>query len=70
MPKMMWCLDCEMMVQVQNGSLGQVHLTDYTDDGEGAPELNWCEGPFVEQEPTVDSMTVVFDLCNGHDPIE
>lgn len=67
---MKWCLVCEMMVQVQHGPMGDLHLTDYTEDANGQPELNWCEGPFTAHEPVNDEMTVIFDLCNGHDPIE
>jgi hypothetical protein len=67
MNDLMYCIDCGHMVSVEDGALGPVHIMTEYHPNEPA-ELNWCEGPFAANEPP--EIEDIFELCNGHEPIE
>lgn len=66
MAEEMYCITCGKMVTVCGG----LHMMTYVAVEGDYPELTTCEGPFTDAAPTSDELTVLFDLCNGHDPIE
>jgi hypothetical protein len=59
----MWCVNCEHLVDVQSGTAGPLHIV--TING----ELDWCEGPFTDNQPA-ERVSLDFFEINGHEPVE